>query len=76
MDRATFGALPVGTVLTSRSACPDCGRRGGVEVTIVLIRQENAAVSGHNAIPMTRGANYLCTNCGATGPAEPKEDPE
>jgi hypothetical protein len=36
VNRDEFGALPVGSVLATASACPSCGVRGSVELTIVL----------------------------------------
>lgn len=73
MNRDTYDALPVGTELFVRSACPECGVRGQVEVTIKLIVDEDASLSGSQMkVSAHKGAVFTCGNCGATGDAEPK----
>jgi hypothetical protein len=68
MDIDTYNKLPLGAVLTNPEAvCPACKTVGEVVITIVLERTPNAAVSGHNAILMHKGARWRCGACDASG---------
>lgn len=77
MDRETLEALPIGSTFTVGSACPSCATRDVVEVTVKLIAKKLGTFSLAGAqmkFPASRGYVFTCTNCGATGPAGPKEE--
>lgn len=73
MRREEYDALPVGSVCTVTSACPECGMRGGIDVMIVLIRDDGGLSGSQMKVPMHKGAVYHCRHCGARGPAAPKD---
>lgn len=77
MNRDEFSALPVGSVLATASACPSCGVRGSVELTIILQAKPvgTFSLAGQQMkFSAARTARYDCTECGATGPAQPKDE--
>ena len=75
MTREEYDALPLGSVLSSTSACPSCGQRGKVDITIVLVAAPlgTFSLSGTGMkVPARKGAQFTCGGCGATGSAGPK----
>jgi hypothetical protein len=75
MTEEEYDALPVGSVLATTSACPSCGKRGVVELTVVFEAEPLGTWSlagGQMKFPVRKGARYLCTACGASDMSEPK----
>jgi hypothetical protein len=76
MNRDEFDALPPGSVLAVGSACPACGVRGGVELTIILQARPAGTFSlagQQMKFSALRAVRYDCKECGAAGLAEPKD---
>ena len=76
MNIEDFRALPPGSVLTSTSACPACGVRGSVELTVILQAKPvgTFSLAGQQMkFSAARATRYDCTACGATGMAQPKD---